>query len=524
MFSRLPLRRISFRWQITLLCAVVLFLLAAVLTGSLSAFRYSRSSVLREEQKSLRDATDRLAREYTEKGEFAKRNNEVPPLANPNSAFSQEVLSLLSRVALQNDPGVVGGFYSTSQNDVQGYWPGWSNDSSQGLAQSGLENERQAIQQLARQAAISQQPASQVLSSDQDIVLLDATPLPAEFGYSSSAWAMKKMPDLPGSNRFRAYVNFTALGIAAFACVLLTLLLVRNLQVGVQKLEAGLRGLEANLNSQIQASDEPDEIKRIASAINRLGTTLQQKIESESLIENRLRHAERLAALGRLVAGVAHEVRNPLATIRLRVQMCQQASVDPLIQESCSVAIEEIERLNDMVSRLLSFSRPVRLQREPTNLTRLLEQRLKLFRDKAIQEKVRVSANFPSRSRLVNVDQSRMTQVFDNLIQNAIEAMSETGGNLCVNFSDDGRQNTPDSAVYIEFNDTGKGIDPDELSRIFDPFFTTKPAGTGLGLSICHELVQAHGGEIQVASAKGNGTTVRIVLPSRYEHLSETLA
>ena len=105
-----------------------------------------------------------------------------------------------------------------------------------------------------------------------------------------------------------------------------------------------------------------------------------------------------------------------------------------------------------------------------------------------------------------------MAQVFDNVIHNAIDAMSKSGGTLCVNVATEAR--TPESKeVCVEFNDTGEGISADALGRIFDPFFTTKSSGTGLGLSICHELVQAHGGEIQVASAEGCGTTVRILLP-----------
>jgi two-component system, sporulation sensor kinase E len=116
-----------------------------------------------------------------------------------------------------------------------------------------------------------------------------------------------------------------------------------------------------------------------------------------------------------------------------------------------------------------------------------------------------------------------MTQVFDNVIQNAIEAMSEAGGNLCVNISEDGTSRA-NRSVCVEFSDTGKGISASDLGRIFDPFFTTKTTGTGLGLSICHELVRAHGGEIQIASAHGHGTTVRIVLPVSNEIIKGAIA
>ena len=135
--------------------------------------------------------------------------------------------------------------------------------------------------------------------------------------------------------------------------------------------------------SQIPTGSDPEEIERIAQAINRLGASLRDNIRREKQIEDQLRHAERLAALGRLVAGVAHEVRNPLATIRLRVQMAQREARNPRVEESCAIALEEIERLNGMVNRLLNFARPVRFQPEPTNLKQLTEQRLNRFAESA---------------------------------------------------------------------------------------------------------------------------------------------
>jgi len=120
------------------------------------------------------------------------------------------------------------------------------------------------------------------------------------------------------------------------------------------------------------------------------------------------------------------------------------------------------------------------------------------------------------------IDQSKMAQVFDNVIQNAIEAMTESGGTLWVSVTSTVKSVSGTDKVRVEFRDTGNGISSSMISRIFDPFFTTKPSGTGLGLSICHEFVRAHGGEIQVESAEGDGTSVRIILPVR-EDVPETV-
>jgi two-component system, NtrC family, sensor histidine kinase HydH len=508
----LPLSRLSFRLQVLLLGGLVAILFLAVLFASFAALRYTKSSVLSEEKRQLLDTTRALAQEYSNKADFARGNNEVPPLDNPSSESSNGVLTLLSRVVLQNAQGVEGGFYALKADTLLGYsFPTRGTDDLP--SEDILNAERSALLETAHEAAVKRQSTEKVLVTPRDIVLIEAVPVRDSENFLGSAWTFKRIPSLPGTNRFRAYLIVAGLGVAALICVLLTLLVVRNLQSGVVKIESGLEKLERDLTSQIPIDDDPGEIKRIASAINRLGAILHEKIDSEKQIEDRLRHAERLAALGRLIAGVAHEVRNPLTTIRLRVQMCQQSSDDESVHESCVVALEEIERLNGMVNRLLNFSQPVKLHPEPTSLRLLLEQRLEGFAERARNHRVRFVTNFAGDTQLLSLDQSRMAQVFDNVIQNAIEAMADSGGTLCANLTSDGSRSAGRREVCVEFNDTGTGISPAIATRVFDPFFTTKSAGTGLGLSICHELVRAHGGEIRLVSGNGHGTTVRILLP-----------
>jgi signal transduction histidine kinase len=499
-----------------LLGIVAVVLLLAVLFATFAALRYTKSAVLKDERRHLSETTNSLVREYTDKAEVVRLNNKPQLLESPSTEPSQDALAVLSRVVLQNLDGVEGGFYATAGNMLIGssFLPRVG--AGEKSTREGVpDSEGPAVLQVAREAAFSHVPSERVFTVGRDIVLIDAMPLRAGPRYAGSAWTMKRLPGLPGTNRFRTYLIAIGLGIAALACVLLTLLVVRSLQSGVRKIEDGLECLKWDIESQIPIDGDPDEIRQIARAINRLGATLKGKIESEKQIADRLQHAERLAALGRLIAGVAHEVRNPLATIRLRVQMCEQDSENPGVRESCAVALEEIERLNGMVNRLLSFSRPVHLRAEPTNLSRLVEQRLGNFDEQARQRGVKFITKFSTDPTLVHVDQSRMAQVFDNVIQNAIEAMSEPGGTLCVNVTSEAKKTEDTPEVCVEFNDTGEGINSEMVSRIFDPFFTTKPSGTGLGLSICHELVQAHGGEIHVVSAAGCGTTVRILLPVR---------
>ena len=523
MLTRIPLSKLSFRWQITLLGTLSFILFLAVLVATFSALRYTKSSVLIDEKRYLSDAANALAREYADSAQPASQN-EVQPALNFAMGPSDGILTLLTRSVLRSADGVEGGFYSATEDALFGYsFPTryGTPDSSDTPDKADLPSDsRRAILHVAHNAALTHKLSEQVLTDVTGIILIEAVPIRRGNVYVGSAWTMMRLSSLPGSNRFRAYLIAVGLGISALFCVVLTLLVVRNLQSGVRKIESGLESLETDLASQIPTSSDPDEIRQIVRAINRLGTTLKENIEREKEIEGRLRHAERLAALGRLVAGVAHEVRNPLSTIRLRIQMCERATDNSRVRESCAVALEEIERLNGMVNRLLSFSRPVHLQKEFTNLGRLVQERLDSFQDKAQRAGVMFVTNFNRDGKPAQVDQNRMAQVFDNVIQNAIEAMSESGGTLRVSVASEMNAAATAWQTSVEFRDAGSGITTDTLHRIFDPFFTTKPSGTGLGLSICHELVRAHGGEIHIESVEGQGTVVHISIPLQIEALN----
>lgn len=513
--SPFSLSRLSFRWQVSLLGTLVAILSLAVLFAIVATLRYTKSAVLSGEKNHLAETARSLAQEYENRADSARRGGKQSPLDTPNAGTSQEVLALMSRLVTQNQEGVGAGFYSSTEDKLIGNFYPIAEASPETAENRDLPNvERQAVLEVARSAAGSHQGSERVIANPSGLFLISAIPIREGYSTIGSTWAVKRIADLPGANRFRAYLITLGLAFAALASVLLTLLVIRNLQGGVRKIENGLQSLEGNLASRIDTRNEPEEIQHIVQAINRLGKTLREKMEYEKTIESQLRHAERLASLGRLVAGVAHEVRNPLATIRLRVQMCRRDAADPKVKESCFVALEEIERLNGIVNRLLSFARPINLQLEPVDLKGLVQERIRSFEEVALHRQVQLMTNLPTKSFLAVVDKDRMAQVFDNIIQNALEAMAESGGTLSVTLAADTRKDESGEEVSVEFQDTGKGMDESVAGHVFDPFFTTKPSGTGLGLSISHELVRAHGGDIRIDSAEGRGTNVRITIPN----------
>lgn len=505
----------SFRWQVSLLGTLVVILFFAVLFAIVATLRYTKSAVASAEEKRLTAAATNLAQEYEDRADTALRNKQPAPLDSPNAVTSQEVMSLLSRIVLQNQEGIGGGFYSLSADRLVGnFYP--NAEKSMQRAENNEDipaSEQRTVMEIARTAASTRQSSSKVLTDPSGILLVSAVPIREGYAVVGSAWAVKRLTDLPGANRFHAYLITAGLAASALASVLLTLLVIQNLQGGVRKIESGLRELEGNLSSRIDTSNEPAEIQHVVQAINRLGKTLKEKLEYEKQMESQLRHAERLASLGRLVAGVAHEVRNPLATIRLRVQMSRRDAVEPKVKESCLIALEEIERLNGIVNRLLNFARPIQLELEPIDLRALVRERVSSFEDFALSHHVQLMTNLPSKNVLTVVDKDRMAQVFDNIIQNALEAMADHGGTLSVTVASNNSCEKA-SAVCVEFQDTGKGLSSADIGHVFDPFFTTKPSGTGLGLSISHELVRAHGGDIKIESQEGRGTSVRVTIPN----------
>jgi two-component system sensor histidine kinase HydH len=245
------------------------------------------------------------------------------------------------------------------------------------------------------------------------------------------------------------------------------------------------------------------------------GTHLGYVILFKDLTEVRALHREierdrRLASVGRLAAGVAHEIRNPLSSIKGFATYFKQRYQDvPEDQQTANIMIQEVDRLNRVVSQLLEFARPVRVSLKPASFTNLVADSVKLIQQQAQDKKITVNTTNSVKIDKIKIDPDRFNQVLLNLYLNAIEAM-EPGGKLQINISD-GAEN---GGLSIQISDTGNGIAAQDLSKIFDPYFTTKSSGTGLGLAIAHNIVEAMDGTIEVASEVGKGTTFRITIPS----------
>ena len=220
-----------------------------------------------------------------------------------------------------------------------------------------------------------------------------------------------------------------------------------------------------------------------------------------------LRRAERLKTLGEMAAGMAHEVKNPLAAIRSSAQILagHATGKDAVF---AGIVVSEVDRLNKVVNEFLEYARPAPLRREPVRLSAVLDSCLELLAPVIKQARVAVERTYPADEGTVDADPNQLRQVFLNLILNAVQAVGNKG---CVAASI--RQSGHETRVTVK--DNGPGIPPDKLKNVFEPFFTTKPGGTGLGLPIAQRIVAEHGGRLVIESAPGAGTTVTVILPGR---------
>ncbi len=251
-------------------------------------------------------------------------------------------------------------------------------------------------------------------------------------------------------------------------------------------------------------------VQEIQGAGERMGAMVTLRdLDSLESINTQLQVSERLAAVGRITAGVAHEVKNPLNSMRLWLENLKEslpADADGAALQAVHVLDVEIDRLDAVVKRFLDFSRPMDVRLEPTQLADLLRDVLEVAKPQLQKANVHVAQLLPIGIPEVFVDRDLLKQAVLNLVLNAVEAMP-SGGQLQLTLNRRGEM------AEITVGDTGKGISPEDRQKVFQLFFTTRPGGSGIGLASTFRIVQLHNGSIDFTSEVGRGTTFRIELP-----------
>jgi len=231
------------------------------------------------------------------------------------------------------------------------------------------------------------------------------------------------------------------------------------------------------------------------------------------LLERRARRAERLAELGTLTSGLAHEIKNPLSTVQLNLQLLQE-DLDPhepayqrLVNRLATVR-NETSRLREILDDFLRYAGRIEIEPKPVELNALLEELVDFFAPQAASQRVQVRFQKTPEPITAPIDAKLIKQCVLNLMINAVQAMP-TGGDLMLQLKRD------DDRVTIDVIDTGSGIPPEKLPKIFDAYYTTKRGGTGLGLAMARRIAHEHGGDLSVQSEIGKGSDFKLILPLR---------
>jgi signal transduction histidine kinase len=265
------------------------------------------------------------------------------------------------------------------------------------------------------------------------------------------------------------------------------------------------------------ATRRGDEVAELADVFNKMMAELERSREREELQRAQLAHTEKMAAVGTLAAGVAHEVNNPLAGVLASIENMRDNPKDEAMRERyLNLIADGLKRIERTVANLLNFARPREIKLERTSINHNIRHVVELVGYQFRAAEVEVELDLDSDPAMVEADHFQMEQLFLNLMLNALDAMRD-GGTLTL------RTRVRGGKVIAEVRDTGHGIPPEVRNRIFDPFFTTREVGegTGLGLAVSGSIVAAHGGRIELETSVGRGTTFRVIMTASAEESRE---
>lgn len=303
-----------------------------------------------------------------------------------------------------------------------------------------------------------------------------------------------------------------------------------------ESLETAMRYAMQLHNEEVRRKITEEQLVKSNAEILLANNELQASLQKLKHAQNQILRSDKLASVGRLAAGVCHEILNPINIISgLAQALKMERPADPNLIENLDSILDEISRVEKILSGLLKFSRKEAIEIKEVDIIENLNSVLAIIEQDFHNNRIKIVKKFSADLPLINLDADRIRQVFLNIINNAKYSMSK-GGTLTIStlsfnkkvsntrrktdvFSQDNFVNTT-SIPYcrIIFSDTGTGIKKDDIPKLFDPFFTTKPAdkGTGLGLSVCHTIIEKHGGNIEIESELGVGSSFIIDLPFQH--------
>jgi len=283
----------------------------------------------------------------------------------------------------------------------------------------------------------------------------------------------------------------------------------------LQKLVDGTVRIAKGDFTQTISAGSRDEIGDLARSFNEMTKDLLETRRQMEDANRRLIQAEKLASIGRIAASIAHEIRNPLTSVKLNIQkLMQNEQLDDEDKEHLSISQEGIGQIEKFIKELLNFTRVSDLNPERFSVVQIVEESLKMMRNSFQEKRIVLEKTFAADLPAVVVDGDKIRQVFLNILWNAVEAVEE-GGKIGLALSRVKENGV--SRIKVRISDDGCGIPEKDWENIFEPFYTTKPSGFGLGLSNARKIVEQHRGSIRVTKTKGKGTTFEVRIPCEVE-------
>ena len=484
---------VSFRAQAVIIAAASLAVACLAIFIVRDVIFATESKLLADSQQLCIAASQELKTQFEERVAYAG-----DPLINLPEDAQEVSLMGISTTVLKAYQSVKGGMFLPETGRIMGYaYPTAASPSDTDLT----EVERIFIQSLAEQLRGSENVTTQSEWFDRDLIVGAASR-----SGSVIFWTMRRAPvlryPLMGTQQWwlAGLVFSTILGVGGIVSIWYML------HSGVAGIRQGLRSLEDDFSYRLPAIR--GDLGQVAMAINRMA-------ERRAALEEKLRQQDRLAALGKVVAGVAHEVRNPLNSIKLTLQLLGRRLKKGIpASNEVEDCLQEIDRLDMIVGRLLAFGRPAITNRHTQEIEPLIRQAIKMVHEPMQNKRIQILLHEMEKGLAADVDGPQIIQVLINLLLNAIEASPAAG---IVRLASE----TLGPNVCVRIDDEGPRIPDDVRQHIFDAYYTTKPNGSGLGLAVSREIVVNHGGALEFESENA-GTSFILLLPIERSQIDAT--
>ncbi|WP_431268040.1 sensor histidine kinase [Dankookia sp. P2] len=474
-----------------------LFLLAALIAGAalVSLYRDGTTERLRRAEAALARGCDAIVERY----HFATTGAARMDWQDPETLH---VLTAATMVALRDLPGVEGGLWRSGTGPFAYAYPTYE---GAGPKTDVPAAELSRIDETAEAAILRGLPVTRHYDARSQTLLLRACPLPGP-SLNLAAWVMDRVILFGGPAYVRAAVALAVLTAVLLGSATWLGWLLWGWSRRLRRIEAALAGSGAETLPRLAPTGQRD-LDRVVQAVNGAAGRVAEAQQAAIASAARAAEAERLAGLGRVAAGVAHEVRNPIAAMRLKAENALAARDPDRMARALEAVLGQVGRLDTLTRDLLDAARGgAPLQRQATDPESLVRDRVAFYREQAATLRVSLAAGGDPVPR-AGLDRGRLERALDNLILNALQA-TPPGGRVEV-----AARQEADSLV-LAVADTGRGV-PDTLRpHLFEPFASGRPEGTGLGLAQVREAAEAHGGWVR-ALHRSDGTTIEIVLPGR---------